>query len=82
MATLDDMQLTTEPAIAMPTRRAAAGMVGSYVATNIYEGRSLFEVLGDEYVEVRRDDYPDLLSALASDEVVVRAVACCRGAAA
>src|SRR4051812_35304000 len=40
-------------------RRSAAGAIGSYVATNIYEGRALFEVLEDEYVELRRDEYPD-----------------------
>jgi hypothetical protein len=63
---------------APPQRRSAAGSVGSYVATNLYEGRTLFDVLGDEFVEQRRDDYPDLLSALACDEVVVRALACRR----
>ena len=55
-------------------RRSAAGSVGSYVATNIYEGRGLFEILGDDYVEQRRDDYPDLLGQLACDEVVVSAM--------
>jgi hypothetical protein len=68
-----------EPIEIVPNR-AAAGAVGSYVATNIYEGRPLFDVLGDEYVELRRDEYPDLLSALKRDEVVVRALACCGAA--
>jgi hypothetical protein len=78
MATLDQLQTTEEPMLTMPPpRRAAAGMVGSYVATNVYEGRPLFEVLGDEYVQSRRDEYPDLLTSLARDEVVVRALAVC-----
>jgi hypothetical protein len=78
MAALDQLQMTEEPMLTMPPpRRAAAGMVGSYVATNLYEGRSLFEVLEDDYVERRRDEYPDLLSSLACDEVVVRALAVC-----
>jgi hypothetical protein len=80
MAVLDEMQLMAEPTIAIAPRRSAAGAVGSYVATNLYEGRSLFDVLTDEYVELRRDDHPDLLSALARDEVVVRALACCGAA--
>jgi hypothetical protein len=63
------------------TRRAAAGSLGSYVATNIYDGRELFDVLGDDFVERRRDEHPDVLGALARDEVVVRALAC-RGEAA
>ena len=58
-----------------PLRRSAAGGLGSYVATNLYEGRGLFDILGDEFVERRRDDYPDVLSMLACDEVVVRALA-------
>jgi hypothetical protein len=52
------------------TRRGACGVLGSYVATGIYEGRGIFDVLGDEYVEQRRDDYPDVLNLLACDEVV------------
>ena len=54
----------------MPVRRGAAGSVGAYVATNLYEGRQLFDVLADEWVERRRDDYPNLLGLLACDEVV------------
>lgn len=53
-----------------PTRRGAAGGLGSYVATNLYEGRTLFDVLADDWVEQRRDDYPDLLNQLAADTVV------------
>jgi hypothetical protein len=44
------------------------------VATGIYEGRALFEVLEDEYVQLRRDEYPDMLNLLACDEVVRRAM--------
>ena len=59
----------------MPIRRGAAGTIGSYVATNVYEGRALFDVLADEWVERRRDDYPNLLGLLACDEVVRAALA-------
>ena len=59
----------------MPIRRGAAGTIGAYVATNIYEGRPLFDVLTDEWVERRRDDYPNLLALLACDEVVRVALA-------
>ena len=52
------------------TRRGACGSLGSYVATGIYEGRPLFDVLNDEYVQQRRDEYPDVLNLLACDEVV------------
>jgi|1185.fasta_scaffold932453_1 hypothetical protein len=55
-------------------RRGACGVLGSYVATGIYEGRPLFDVLQDEYVQLRRDDYPDVLNLLACDEVVRRAM--------
>jgi hypothetical protein len=58
-----------------PTRRGACGALGSYVATGIYEGRRIFDVLEDEYVERRRDEYPDVLSQLACDEVVRAALA-------
>ena len=53
-----------------PIKRGACGALGSYVATGLYEGRGLFDVLGDAYVEQRRDDYPDVLNMLACDEVV------------
>jgi hypothetical protein len=58
-----------------PVRRGAGGALGPYVATGIYEGRGLFEVLEDAFVEQRRDDYPDVLSSLACDEVVRAALA-------
>ena len=61
-----------------PTRRRAAGGIGAYVATNLYEGRTLFEILGDAFVEARRDEHPDLLGALAIDEVVRTALAATR----
>jgi hypothetical protein len=57
-----------------PIRRGLCGALGSYVATGLYEGRDLFDILEDGFVQERRDDYPDLLGMLARDEVVVVAL--------
>jgi hypothetical protein len=54
-----------------PTRRwGAAGALGTYVACRLWEGRALFPILADEFVQERIDDEPDLLGRLAADTLV------------
>jgi hypothetical protein len=54
-----------------PTRRwGAAGPLGTYVACRLWEGRALFSILEDEFVQHRVDDEPDLLGRLAADTLV------------
>ena len=54
-----------------PGRRwGAAGPLGTYVACRLWEGRPLFAILGDEFVQDRVDEEPDLLGRLAADTLV------------
>ena len=60
-----------------PARRGAvAGVLGAYTASRLRQGRSLFDILGDEFVEERRDDQLDLLGALAADALVRDELGC------
>ena len=54
-----------------PTRRwGAAGPLGAYVACRLWEGRGLFSILEDDFVQDRLDEEPDLLGRLAADTLV------------
>jgi hypothetical protein len=53
-----------------PRHWGAAGPLGTYVACRLWEGRGLFSILGDEFVQDRVDEEPDLLGRLAADTLV------------
>ena len=54
-----------------PTRRwGAAGPLGTYVACRLWEGRRLFSILADDFVQARIEEEPDLLGRLAADTLV------------
>ena len=53
-----------------PRRWGAAGALGTYVACRLWEGRTLFAILADDFVQDRIDEEPDLLGRLAADTLV------------
>lgn len=54
-----------------PARReGAAGPLGLYVAGALMDGRALFAVLADRFVQDRIDEQPHLLDDLACDALV------------
>jgi len=50
-----------------PTRAGASGVLGVYIATELLEGRRLFTIFGDPFVQERLDEHPWLLNDLACD---------------
>jgi hypothetical protein len=57
------------PFAAQP-RPGVSGEIGSYLAEHAREGRSLFDMLGDEFVQKHLDEHPRLLDELALDSEV------------
>jgi hypothetical protein len=55
-------------------RPGTAGRVGVYVAAMLREGRALFEILGDAFIQGQVDEEPWVLDRLASDSLVVEAI--------
>ncbi len=54
-----------------PSRRwGAAGPLGTYVACRLWEGRHLFAILEDDFVQERMEEEPDVLGQLAADTLV------------
>jgi hypothetical protein len=62
------------PRLGPPLRAGASGRLGIYVAAMLREGRDLFDILGDRFIQERADDEPDLLGALATDPLVHEAL--------
>jgi hypothetical protein len=56
-------------------RTGAAGPVGIYVGAMLREGRVLFDVLGDSFVQERVDEEPWMLDRLAIDPLVLEGLA-------
>jgi hypothetical protein len=55
-------------------RTGAAGPVGVYVGAMLREGRALFDILGDRFVQERVDEEPWMLDRLAIDPLVLEAL--------